>query len=110
MILVGLGVPFGIYGITCIPSLNLDPFPYPWLLWAITAIYFLLGFIIADIQVARHRRKTKNFDGKIEEDVRDKAWSIRFPFFFASAVLLTVGSVFEIWAFVAGSYPLPFSI
>ena len=109
MVVLGLALPFGIYGITCIPSLNLNPFPYPYLLWAFIAVYFLLGFVIADIIVVRHRRKTKNYDGVVEQEVKDKAWSIRFPFFFASAVLLTVGLFFEAWALIAGTYPLPFS-
>ena len=87
---VGLAIPFGIYGITIIPALNATPFAYIYLLWAIMAVYFLLGFVIADIRIARHRRKTQNYDGKLDDETRMKAWAIRFPFYFASAVMFTV--------------------
>ena len=33
--LLGVGIPLGIYGITCIPSVNADPFPYIYLMFAL---------------------------------------------------------------------------
>ena len=110
LIVVGLGIPFGIYLITLIPSLNADPFPYPYLLPVFPFLYLLIGFAVSDVQIARWRRKNAEYDTKLPQDVKDKAWQIRFPFYFAAAILLVVFLTFEIWYFVSGSYPFPVGI
>lgn len=102
---VGLLIPFGIFGITMIPSLNADPFPYPYLLPVFPFLYLLLGFAISDVQIARWRRENKEYDTKLPQDVKDKAWTIRFPFYFAAAILLLVFLFFEMWFFVAHEFP-----
>ena len=104
---IGLAVPFGVYGITMIPSLNANPFPYMYLLYVFFLVYILLGFVISDIQVARWRKKTANYDNKLPDEVKDKAWAIRFPFYFAAVILAHVILVFEIIYFATGAYPFP---
>ena len=104
---VGVGIPLGIYGITMIPSLNAEPFPYMYLFAALDFLYILLGFAISDVQIARWRRKTANYDTKLPQDVKDKAWSVRFPFYLAALILLVVILFFEIWFWVTKQYPLP---
>ncbi len=110
MAILGVGVPLGIYGITCIPSLNADPFPYVYLMFALAFLLLLIGFVIPDIQNARWRHKNSNYDGKLPEEVVNKAWSIRYPFFLAFAIIFTVCLFFEIWFWVSGNYPLPVNI
>ena len=105
LIIIGVGIPFGIFGISLIPALNADPFPYPYLLPVFPVLYLLLGFAISDIQIARWRRKNAEYDTKLPEDVKDKAWQIRFPFYFAALVLFLVFISFEIYYFIANAYP-----
>jgi len=107
---LGVGIPLGIYGITVIPALNANPFPYPFLMAAIAFLYLLLGFTISDIQIARWRHKTSEYDTKLPQEMKDKAWSIRFPFYLAAAVVLSVFLFFEIWYWFSGGYPLPVEI
>ena len=107
LVIVGLAIPFVIYGITLSPALNANIFPYPYLLPVFPFLYLLIGFAVSDIQVARWRRKSAEYDTKLPEEVKDKAWQIRFPFYFAAAVLLIVFLFFEIWFFASGSYPFP---
>ncbi len=107
LVVGGFGIPFGIYWITMIPSLNTDAFPFLYLLWIIMVVYVLLGFLISDIQIARWRHKEKEWDTKLPQEVKDKAWKIRYPFYLAAAVMLLICLFFEIWALIAGSYPLP---
>ena len=108
--ILGVGIPLGIYGITVIPSLNATPFPYPYLMAAFAFLYLLLGFTISDVQIARWRHKTSEYDTKLPQDVKDNAWSIRFPFYLAAAIVLTAFLFFEIWFRISGGYPLPIHI
>lgn len=108
--LLGVGIPLGIYGITVIPSLNATPFPYPFLMAAFAFLYLLLGFTISDVQIARWRHKESEYDTKLPQEVKDKAWSIRFPFYLAAAIVLTAFLFLEIWFWISGSYPLPVNI
>ena len=105
LIFIGLLIPFGIFGITMIPAVNADPFPYPYLLPVFPFLYLLLGFAISDVQIARWRRKNAEYDTKLPQEVVDKAWTIRFPFYFSALVLFLVFIFFEIWFFVAHAYP-----
>lgn len=104
----GIGLPLGIYGITLIPSLNASPFAYIYLLWIFMVLYILIGFVVSDITNVRYRRKSQNYDGELSEEQSEKAWSIRFPFYFAALIMFVVCMFFEIWFWVSGSYPLPF--
>ena len=103
----GIGLPLGIYGITMIPSLNVDPFQYPFLMVALAFLYALIGFAVSDIQIARWRRKNAEYDTKLPQEVKDKAWSIRFPFYLAVSIMLIVILFFEVWFWVAKDYPFP---
>ena len=67
----GIGLPLGIYGITMIPSLNVDPFQYPFLMVALAFLYALIGFAVSDIQIARWRRKNAEYDTKLPQEVKD---------------------------------------
>lgn len=102
---VGVLIPFGILGITLIPALNADPFPYPYLLPVFPFLYVLLGFAISDVQIARWRRKNGEYDTKVPEEIIDNAWQIRLPFYLSAAILFLVFIFFEVWFFVAHAYP-----
>lgn len=104
---LGIAIPFGIYGITLIPALNADLFPYQYLLPVFPFLYLLIGFAVSDVQIARWRHKNSEYDTKLPQDVKDKAWSIRFPFYLAAAVLLSIFLFFEIWFWISGNYPFP---
>ena len=108
--ILGVGIPLGIYGITCIPALNASPFPYIYLIFIFAFLYLLIGFVVSDIQIARWRRKTSEYDSKLPEEVKNKAWSIRYPFYLGFVIVFLVALVFEIIYWVSGGYPLPIAI
>ena len=104
MSVVGIGVPFLILVIT----LNIDnaaPFQYPILLGAFSAIYLLIGFIWGDLHVANYRRKNKNWDDKLPEEIKVSAWTRHWPFYLAAATVFLVFISFEICFWVMGHYP-----
>lgn len=107
LVVIGFFIPFGIYGITMIPSLNTTAFPFLYLVWLFLFLYVLIGFLVSDIQIARWRHKTKEWDTKLPQEVKDKAWKIRYPFYLAAIILLVVCLFFEVWHLFAGAYPLP---
>ena len=101
---VGGGVPFLVLVIT----LNIDnaeAFQYPLLLGAFAAVYLLVGFVWGDLHVAFYRRKEKNWDGALPEEVKESAWSRRLPFYIAAAIIFTIFMVFEIIFWISGKYP-----
>ena len=106
--IIGIGIPLGIYVITCIPSLNANPFPYIYLHLIFLLVYLFLGWTIADIQNARWRHKNSDFESKLPEEQREKAWSIRIPFFLGALIILLFVLVFEIIYWITGGYPMPF--
>ena len=108
--LFGIALPLGIYGITCIPSLNATPFPYIYLMFIFAFLYLLIGFVVSDIQLARWRRKNAEYDSKLPEEVKDKAWSIRYPLYLGFAIVILCALVFEIIYWITGGYPLPIAI
>ncbi|HPK67936.1 MAG TPA: hypothetical protein PLL42_04135 [Bacilli bacterium] len=57
-----------------------------------------VGFVWQDLLKAQHRRKTKNWDGPLSEDVTNGAWAVSLPFYLA-AVLSIIGGI--IFTFVA---------
>ena len=105
--ILGIGIPLGIYGITVIPSLNTNPFPYMYLIYIFAVLYVLIGFVVSDIQNARWRRKNAEYDTKLPQDVKDRAWKIRYPLYMAAAIVLTFAITFEILYWILGHYPLP---
>ena len=106
--IIGIGIPLGIYGISCIPSLNANPFPYIYLHLIFLLVYLFLGWTIADIQNARWRHKNSDFESKLPEEQREKVWSIRIPFFLGALIILLFVLVFEIIYWITGGYPMPF--
>ena len=108
--LVGVGIPLLVYGISVIPSLNANPFPYPYLEWPICFLYVLLGFVISDVQIARYRHKDKNWGDKLPEEIKNKAWSIRYPFYLAAVIVFIFCLFCEIFYLITGSYPFPFTL
>lgn len=104
MSVVGIGLPFLILVIT----LNIDdasPFQYPLLHGAFAATYFLIGFIWGDLHTVSYRRKNKNWDDELPEDVKISSWKRRWPFYLAALSCLLVFLTFEIIYWIIGSYP-----
>ncbi|MDY0177926.1 MAG: hypothetical protein GX807_01120 [Erysipelotrichia bacterium] len=102
---IGL-LPFVIEAILSIPSLNAGNGElYIYVTAFITALYFLIGFIWADLYSANIRKKTKNWDGKLEENVIISAWNRRIPWWFAALVLLILLIILSIIYTVIGHYP-----
>lgn len=101
---IGIGVPFLVLVIT----LNLEntrAFNYPILLGLFSAVYLLIGFIWGDLYVVGYRRREKNWDGQLPENIKESAWSRRFPFYLAAASVFLVFISFEIIYWISGSYP-----
>ena len=102
---VGIATPF----IVLIISLNIPdaaPFQYPLLLVAFSAIYVLIGYIWGDLHVVSYRRKNKNWDDVLPDEIKETAWIRRLPFWLAAATIFTVFISFEIIFWITGSYPL----
>ena len=105
MTVVGVGVPFLILLITLnIP--NAAAFQYPLGLGVFAAIYLLVGFIWGDLYVANWRRKTKNWDEKLPDEIKENAWKRHWPFYLAAATVFLVFISFEIVYWITNSYPL----
>lgn len=101
---LGVGVPFLVLVIT----LNLDTtsaFAYPALLGAFAAVYLLVGFVWGDLHTVNYRRKNKNWDDKVPEEIRVESWVRRWPFYLAAIIVFAVFMVFEIIFWITGSYP-----
>ena len=104
MSIVGIGVPFLVLVIT----LNVDnatPFVYPLLHGAFAAIYLLIGYIWGDLHTVIYRRKNKNWDDELPEEIKVSAWVRRWPFFLAAASVFLVFISFEIAHLIMGGYP-----
>ena len=100
----GVGLPFLILVIT----LNIDdasPFQYPALLGAFAAIYLLGGYVWGDLHTVAYRRKTKNWDGELPENIKTESWTRRWPFFLAAIAVLVAFLVVEIIFWTTGHYP-----
>lgn len=101
---IGIGVPFLVLVIT----LNLEntaAFQYPLLLGAFAASYLLFGFIWGDLYIANIRRKEKNWDGPLPQEVKDAGWSRKLPFYLSALTIFIVFMVFEIIFWITGNYP-----
>lgn len=104
---IGIAIPFGILGISLIPSLNLAPFSsYPYLLGALCALYFFIGFIWGDLKDASYRRKNKKWDDKLDSETKTMIWKRRLPFYLGALITFIPFLVIDIiWA-ITGSIPL----
>ena len=101
---IGVGVPFLVLVIT----LNIEdaaPFYYPAMLGAMAASYLLVGYVWGDLHGVFYRRKNKEWDGPLPENIRTECWVRRWPFFLACIVTFTVFLVFEIIYWATGGYP-----
>lgn len=101
----GITISFGAFLITANFVENFTA-QYPILLGLFAAIYLLVGFIWGDLYVANWRRKTKKWDDKLPDEIREKAWIRHWPFYLAAATVFLVFISFEIVFWITGSYPL----
>ena len=101
---VAIGLPFLILVIT----LNIDnaaPFQYPILHGAFFAVFILVGFVWGDLHTVAYRRKNKNWDGEVPEEIKTESWSRSLPFYLAAISVFVVFMVFEIIFWITKSYP-----
>lgn len=99
-------LPIIIEAILNIPALNSgNGEMYVYATGLITALYFMIGFIWSDLYFANIRRKTKNWDGKLEEGVLISTWNRRIPWWIAAAITLILLIVLSIIYAVTGHYP-----
>lgn len=106
LLFLAIAVPYGILGITLLPSLNTSPFEYEILIWVFFIMYILIGYVSFDLYRVRWRRKTKTWDGAVSEEISIKSWNIGLPFFLPAAILSLLIIFNEIFALVTGAYPL----
>lgn len=99
-------LPIIIEAILNIPALNSgNGETYVYATGLLAALYFMIGFIWADLYSANIRRKTKNWDGKLEEDVLIATWNRRIPWWIAAIITLVLLIVLSIIYAVTGHYP-----
>jgi hypothetical protein len=53
-----------------------------------------VGFVWQDLLKAQHRRKTKNWDGPLPEEIINSAWSVSLPFYLAAILSIIGGIIF----------------
>lgn len=103
--LIGL-LPFIIEAILNIPSFNAGNGElYVYVTALIASLYFLVGFIWADLYSANIRRKTKNWDGVLSEEVLISSWNRRIPWWLAAIIVVILLIVLSIIYSVTGHYP-----
>ncbi|MDY0346008.1 MAG: hypothetical protein WCR77_00650 [Bacilli bacterium] len=56
--------------------------------------YIFVGFVWQDLLKAHHRRKTKNWDGPLSEDISNSAWAVSLPFYLAAVSSIIGGVIF----------------
>ena len=105
LLILGLGTTFGVLGITLIPTLNVDTFYYPYLLWIFGVGYMLVGYLWCDILIAVWRKKTGEWDSPADPQVKEKGWVARWTFWLPGIVILIVCLVFEVIGLIMGHYP-----
>lgn len=103
--LVGLGLSFGLFFISQIPDLNMLTIQYIILLWIFAFVYLLIGFVWGDVIIARWRKANQEWDTKLPEDIKDKAWKTRLYFYIPAVIIFVVAIVFDIFKMIAGFYP-----
>ena len=102
--ILGIGLPFLILVITLNVE-NAAPFYYPAMLGAFAAVYLLVGYVWGDLKVVFYRRKNREWDSPLPEEVKTDCWLRRWPFFFACILTAIVFLIFEIIYWVSGGYP-----
>ncbi len=105
LIVGGIGIPFGLFFITLNFADNFT-IDYPITLGLFAAIYLLIGFIWGDLYVANWRRKNKNWDDKLPDEIKENAWTRHWPFYLAAITVFLVFISFEITYWISGGYPL----
>ena len=105
LLVVSLAISFGLFFITASPQLNLSIIPYNYLLWIFGFVFVLIGFIWGDARGATWRRKNKEWDSKLPDDLNTSIWKTRLTFYIPSVSLIAIGVVFEIIYMVSGAYP-----
>ncbi len=103
--LVGLGLSFGLFFISRIPDLNMLTIQYIILLWIFAFVYLLIGFVWGDVIIARWRKANQEWDTKLPEDIKDKAWKARLYFYIPAVIIFVVAIFFDIFKMIAGFYP-----
>lgn len=98
-------IPLMIGGILSIPSLNSGFSAYPYVMWAMMALYFLIGFIWGDLYRNNVRRKTKNWDNKLPDEVIIASWKRQLPFYIGALLILITALILEIYFAICGYYP-----
>jgi len=99
-------LPIIIEAILNIPVLNSgNGEMYVYATGLIAALYFMIGFIWADLYSANIRRKTKNWDGKLEENVLIATWNRRISWWIAASITLALLIVLSIIYAITGHYP-----
>ena len=101
---LGVGVPFLVLVITLNVE-NAQAFAYPALLGAFAAVYLLVGFVWGDLHTVIYRRKNKNWDDPVPEEIKVESRVRRWPFYLAAIIVFAVFMVFEIIFWITGSYP-----
>lgn len=103
--LIGIGLPFAIWGINLSITGKRD-FPYHMVMLIIGLVYFLIGIIIADIPVIIFKRKTEEYDPVVPEDIIVKSWRLRWPCFIGSVITLLAIGIIGIIYLATGAWPL----
>ncbi len=63
-----------------------------YLLFGIGVVCLLIGYVASDLAKNKHRRKTKNWAGKLPDELIERLWEIRTPWFiaFVTAIITTI--------------------
>ena len=99
-------LPFIIESILNIPAFNSGG--GEWYVYAtglIATLYFLVGFIWGDLYSANIRRKTKNWDGPLPDDISTSAWNRRLPWWMATVLVVILLIVISLIFTFTGHYP-----
>ena len=102
---VGVGVPFLVLLITYLSN-TAKLANYTVILGLFAACYLLIGYVWGDLHTVAYRRKNKEWDSPLPENIKTSAWQRRWPFFLACIVVFIVFMVFEIIYWTTGSYPI----
>ena len=102
--LIGVGVPFLVFGIT--KATGNAPFPYYYLHLMFACLYALFAYVFGDIVLVTYRRKNPSAMGEVSPEANLKIWTLRWPFIFSLLILLILFAVFYIIFAVTHSWPL----
>jgi divalent metal cation (Fe/Co/Zn/Cd) transporter len=94
----GFGVALTIYFITKYTIKDGIPWNHQYVTLGIAFLYFLIGFLSADLTINHTRRQDKNWNGPLSEELVIKAWDYRLRWWFATAILLVVVLIFVLLA------------